>query len=56
MHCTIENIRKMREDTGMGLMECKRILQKSDIHDAICEATTVEDLKEQMLHLLNLIR
>lgn len=42
---TVEEITKARNDTGLGLLDAKRLVQAQHAHDALEKATTVEELK-----------
>lgn len=38
-------VKAMREKTGLGLQDCKRIIKGRIVREAIAEATTVEQLR-----------
>ena len=42
---TADEVKAMRERTGLGMQECKRIIKGKIIREAIAEATTVEQLR-----------
>jgi translation elongation factor EF-Ts len=42
---TADEVRALREQTGAGLVECKRILQRRWLAEAIERSETIDDLK-----------
>lgn len=53
---TAERVKAMREETGMGLEQCKRTLQKSNARKAIMGIEDIEDLRPILLFLLENIK
>lgn len=51
---TAEEVRTMREESGMGMMECKKILLKNIMREACAEAQTVDDLRPIILQLIDM--
>lgn len=49
---TADQIRAMREETGRGLQECKRILQKQALLRELEQATTMDELKRVIRKLI----
>ena len=45
MAVSANDVRALRERTGLGLAECKRILQNNELHDMLDAAKTVKELK-----------
>ena len=42
---TADEVKAMRERTGLGMQDCKRIIKGKIIREAVAEATTVEQLR-----------
>lgn len=52
---TIEKIKEMREETGMGLQQCKRILTLEAINTSVRNAKTWDEAKPALLALIGQI-
>ncbi len=42
---TADEVKAMREKTGLGMLDCKRIIKGRIVREAVAEATTVEQLR-----------
>lgn len=51
-HPTSADVRKLREEYGMGVQEAVRVLKKSSYMEACQEAKTVQDLAEILFRLI----
>lgn len=50
---TTEEIKKVRAEQGLGLLEAKQLVQGEYAHQALEKATTVEELKPVLAWLIN---
>lgn len=50
---SLEAIRKLREEEGLGLSQARRILERDYCNRVIAEAKTVEDLKPVLKWLVD---
>jgi translation elongation factor EF-Ts len=48
-----EEVREMRETSGMGMMECKRIIIRRQIVEHLANANTVDELRVVLQAMLD---
>ena len=49
---TADAVKAMRERTGLGLQQCKKILEQEALFDQLERATSIDDLKRIIRHLI----
>lgn len=50
---SVEEIKKIRQEQGLGLLEAKQLVQGEYAHQAVEQAQTLEDLKPVLAWLIN---
>lgn len=50
---SVEEIKKVRQEHGLGLLEAKQLVQGEYAHQAVEQATSLEELKPVLAWLIN---
>jgi len=51
---TAADVYALRERSGMGLVECKRMLEADAVRQRLCNAETLDDLRQALLDVMEL--